>query len=76
MMKVNFYVLYDTQGLYLTPEEVEYTKVSMSNAVQLPIKSFMLKSIIEVVQIIPAVDKVKSTFVIPDIKQLSSNNVQ
>jgi hypothetical protein len=42
MLKVNFQVLFGAQGLNLTTEEVEESKISTSIALQLPIKCFMI----------------------------------
>jgi len=72
MLKVNFQVLFGAQGLNLTTEEVEESKISTSIALQLPIKCFMIQSIIEVPHIIPefGTDKIKRTVNIPELQTL------
>ena len=53
MKYVNFQVLFESQGIYLSPGELEETKISLSRALQAALKYKMLKSIVKSIRIIP-----------------------
>ena len=50
---VNFQVLFEAQGIYLSPDELVETKISLSRALQTALKYKMLKSIVKSDRIIP-----------------------
>ena len=63
MKHVNFQVLFESQGIYLSSGELEETKISLSRALQAALKYKMIKSIVKSLRIIPtyAVKNVKGT---------------
>ena len=75
---VNFQVLFEAQGIYLSPGELEETKISLSRALQAALKYKMLKSIVKSLRIIPikCVENVKGTVNLLDMPTLANMNLQ
>ena len=78
MKYVNFQVLFESQGIYLSPGELEETKISLSRALQAALKYKMLKSIVKSHRIIGtyAVPNVKGTVNLLDMPTLAKMNLQ
>ena len=78
MKYVNFQVLFESQGIYLSPGELEETKISLSRALQAPFKYKMIKSIVKSLRIIPTegVLYVKGTVNLLDMPTLAKMNLQ
>ena len=75
---VNFQVLFEAQGIYLSPGELEETKISLSRALQAVLKYKMFKSIVKSLRIIgkDAVQTVKGTVNLLDMPTLAKMNLQ
>ena len=75
---VNFEVLLEAWGLKLSPTEAAETKISPFSALQLAAKYIMIRSLINSSHIIPNnwINKVESTFSIPDRTLLANMSLQ
>ena len=75
---VNFEVLFEAWGFKLSPTEVAETKISPFSALQVAAKYIMIRSLINSSHIIPnyLVNKVRSTFSIPDRTLLANMSLQ
>ena len=75
---VNFQVLFEAQGIYLSPSELEETKISLSRALQMALKYKMLKSIVKSIRIIGSegVKNVKGTVNLLDMPTLANMSLQ
>ena len=75
---VNFQVLFEAQGIYLSPDELVETKISLSRALQTALKYKMLKSIVKSIRIIGknSVKNVKGTVNLLDTPTLAQKSWQ
>ena len=75
---VNFQDLFKAQGIYLSPGELEETRISLSRALDSALKYKMLKSIVKSLRIIPTncVKRVKGTVNLLDMPTLAIMSLQ
>ena len=75
---VNFQVLFEAQGIFLSPGELEETRISVSRALQAALKYKMLNSIAKSDRIIgtEAVKYVKGTVYLLDMPTLAKMSLQ
>ena len=74
----NFQVLFEAQGIYLSPDELEETKIYLSRGLQEALKHKMLKSIVKSDRIIGtrSVKNVKGTVNPLDMPTLANMSLQ